>query len=353
MRILVVATLYDRSEAAIFAALPALGLPTELICDPGGRDQDALRHAGVTISHLRTRHRLDRNAIRHVRERIRARRPDVIYAPRNSTLSVSLVASRRTDVRVVGYRGTIGHLSRLDPASWLTYLHPRIARIVCVSDAVRRYLLSLGLPESRCATVYKGHDPDWYRFAPPSRKPFGLSDGDFVLAFTGNVRPVKGIDVLFDAMRRLEPDSPARLWLIGEVRNRGIRRAAARPDTASRIVLAGFRKDAAELVSAADAYVMPSVAREGLPRGVIEAMCQSKPPIVTDVGGMPELVRHQESGLVVPPRDPNALAAAIAALARDPALRGRLGAAARRRIAETFHIRQTIEQMANLFRSIT
>ena len=92
-------------------------------------------------------------------------------------------------------------------------------------------------------------------------------------------------------------------------------------------------------------FVMPSVDREGLPRAVIEAMAQSVPAIVTRVGGMPELVEDRVSGLVVPPRDPAALATAIVSLAMNGTRRAHYGAAARARIESHFSITRTVERI--------
>src|SRR5690606_13721992 len=103
---------------------------------------------------------------------------------------------------------------------------------------------------------------------------------------------------------------------------------------------------------AADLFVLPSIKREGLARSLIEAMILGTPPIVTDCGGSPELVVHEESGLVVPVRDSAALAAAIERLYRDPELRERLGAAARRRILVRFRIEDTTAETLALYRRL-
>jgi len=98
--------------------------------------------------------------------------------------------------------------------------------------------------------------------------------------------------------------------------------------------------------------VLPSLRREGLPKTVIEAMAYAVPPIVTNVGGSPELVEHGRSGLVVPPGDAGALADAIETLRHDPALAEAYGQAARCRIAEHFPIANTINATAELYREL-
>jgi len=324
-----------------------------MCCRPDAPERGALAAAGVSLYPLEIRNRFDPAAVRGIRTQIRSAGYDLVYAPRNDALSVSLMASRGLSVPCVGYRGTIGHLSWWDPASRLTYLNPRVARIVCVSDAVRRYLLSLGLPPSRLVTVYKGHDVSWYEgVGAVSPATFGIPEHAFVVGFTGNMRPVKGVDVLIRSAACLPSDSPVHYLLVGSVRDRRLKRMARSPRVHGRVHFAGFRPDAAALVRACRAFAMPSVAREGLPRAVIEAMAMGVPVVVTDVGGLPELVTDGVNGLIVRPRDPAGLARAFTTLAADPGICRRLGQAGRDRIRTAFHIEETIRRTLALYRDV-
>lgn len=350
MHLLAVTATNDRSEVELYRALVRRGHRVDLICAPRWNGEAPLAEGGVNVLKLNVRHRLDFAAVRRLRAVLRERRPDIIYAPRNSTLAAALLATHRRSCPVVGYRGTTGHLSRLDPASWLTYFHPRLKGIVCVSDAVHRYLSAHRIPEQRLRTIYKGHRVEWYDFAQPANlsEP-GIPAGAFVIGFTGNIRPVKGIDVLLHALATLPADLNVHALLIGEVRDSRITAMAADPALAGRAHFLGYRTDAPVLAGACDAFVMPSVEREGLPRAVIEAMAQRVPVIVSDVGGMPELVEDGISGLVVPPRDVAALASAIQVLASDRNRCRALGAAARRRIESAFSIDTTIDRFEAWF----
>lgn len=353
MRILFAHTRFDRSETEMCRGFVHLGAEVDAVCEPGWKGGAALVEGGVVVTELSIRHRLDLRAARTLRNLLRARRPDIVYAPLNSTLSVSLMATRGLGIKVIGYRGTIGHLSRWDPAAWLTYLHPRLDRIVCVSKAVERYLTNMRIPAERLRTIYKGHRVSWYEYDQSvSLSEFGVPDAAFVVGFTGSIRPVKGVDVLLRSIEHLPADLNAHFLLVGDVRDKRIPKIASGEGIRQRVHFAGFRSDAAAVTGAFDVFVMPSVEREGLPRAVIEAMAQSIPPIVTNVGGMPELVVDRECGLVVPPRDPEALADAIVALARNPGMRREYGRRARERIQTHFNIEHTTEQMLALFREV-
>ncbi|MDA0577526.1 MAG: glycosyltransferase family 4 protein [Verrucomicrobia bacterium] len=350
MHLLVVTTRSDRSETAVYGALVARGHTVTVLCQPDTPEAATLAASGVNVIPNRIRHRLDLTAVYTMRRICRRLNPDVIYAPRNDSLSITLLATSGKHPAIVGYRGTIGHISRWDPAAWLTYLHPRVARILCVSEAVRTYLLEFNLPKNRLVTIHKGHDVAWYDAMPkPTRADLGLPADAFLVGFTGRMRPVKGGDVLLRAIANIPPERKVHLVMVGAIDDPLVQQLAASPPLRDRIHRLGHRTDAAAIATLFDAFAMPSIEREGLPRAVIEAMSQRVAPIVTSVGGMPELVVNGVSGLIIPPRDAGALAAAIESLASDPIHCRQLGNAARTRIESHFNIRHTIAKMESLF----
>jgi glycosyltransferase involved in cell wall biosynthesis len=249
----------------------------------------------------------------------------------------------------------MGHLSRLDPSSWLTYFHPGLDHVVAVSDAVRSYFTdNLRFPPGKVTRIYKGHDPAWYSARTTDYEMPEAFKGRVVASFAGQIRHVKGVDVLLDAMSLIPRDAPVALLLLGRVQDADIGRRierAAKED--ARIVHAGFRKDVTAIVGKTDIAIMPTVEREGLAKAVIEAQSLGVPAIVTDVGGLPEIVKDGETGLVVPPRDPAALADAITRLANDVVLRRSMGEAAVRRVVEVFDYRKSANAFAELFRRLS
>jgi glycosyltransferase involved in cell wall biosynthesis len=134
-----------------------------------------------------------------------------------------------------------------------------------------------------------------------------------------------------------------RLLLIGKDLERGgafqaeLEREAERLGVRERVLFTGHRDDARALLAEADVVALPSWT-EGLPLAVLEAMTQARPVVATLVGGTAEVVVDGETGLLVPPRDPEALAQAIERLLADPTLRRRLGEAGRRRVEERFSL---------------
>jgi glycosyltransferase involved in cell wall biosynthesis len=347
----------DMPESHIYALLPGLDINLVFV-HSATADSSALariRDAGAECLVVDFRNRLDFAASAALRRELRRRPCDLIYATVNKPLAAVLRATIGFPrVKVVGYRGTMGHLSRLDPAAWLTYFHPGLDHVVAVSDAVRRYFIqTLRFPESKVTRIYKGHDPAWYRSRTTEFQMPEPLRGLTVVSFAGQIRHVKGVDYLLDAMALIPPERKVGLLLLGAIQDadigRRIEQAAAKDP---RIVYAGFRKDVTAIVGKTDIAVMPTVEREGLAKAVIEAQSLGVPAIVTDVGGLPEIVKDGETGLVVQPRDARALADAIQSLAANPARRQAMGEAAVRRVESVFDYRASARQFAELFTTL-
>ncbi len=351
MRILVVCKALDRPESFILKGLRDLGESVIVLASEENSHSAMLLEAGVDVQPFKLSSRVDISGTLRLRRFVRDWKPDVLYALSNAGLSAANIGLLGTGIPVVTYRGTVGHLSWWDPSSWLTFLNPRIARIVCVSQAVERHLHDLGLPKERAVTIYKGHDVSWYS-APPScaRRDLGVPESAFVVGCTAIIRAVKGVDVLIAACASLLSEIPSlHLLLIGSVKDPVVDSLISSFPEPDRIHVTGFRDDAARLATLCDVSVMPSKSREGFPKSVVEAMSQGVPVIVTAVGGMPELVGDGEAGLMVPPSDTEALAAAIRELASSEDKRRALGALGKHRIETVFNIQASVRKMQALF----
>lgn len=358
INVLVVTYFGDRAEIGTFIGLNRRGCRVRVCCMPNCPYIDELRREGITVVPILFRKRIDRPAIRKLRAELAAERYDVLHLLHNRPISNGLIAARGFDeLKIVVYRGMVGNVSFLSPTSWMRYLHPRVDRVICVADAIRRYFvdmrfMGLRLDPGKFVTIHKGHSLDWYREPPVDLKAFGVPDGAFVVGLVANMRPRKGIDVLVRAFGLLPEDLPIYLILAGHMQDAVLDKLLAANPNAKRILRIGYHAKAPALIAACQAAVLPSVKREGLPKNIIEAMAGGVAPIVTDVGGSPELVEPGVSGLVVPAGDPAALAEAVLTLYRDPELCRRMGAAARRRLATNFNIDDTVDKTLALYREL-
>jgi glycosyltransferase involved in cell wall biosynthesis len=159
------------------------------------------------------------------------------------------------------------------------------------------------------------------------RREVGLEDTTLLIVAVGSLYPVKGYDVLVEALGRLAPDLPWRLALAGRGQEEArLRDLARRHRLDDRVHLLGYRDDIPDLLAAADIFAMPSRS-EGLPLALLEAMLAGRPVVASAVGGIPDAVGAR-GGILVPPEDVAALAGALRGLLVDGELRCALGSCA-------------------------
>ncbi len=218
----------------------------------------------------------------------------------------------------------------------------RVDRIVAVADAVKRVLLhSAPLDPTSIVVVYGGVDEK--RFHPGVdgsgvRRELcgGKTSTGPLIGMIANLQVVKGHGDFLRAasiVRSRLPD--ARFVLVGGGHSDRIIPIVRELDLEDAVVFTGFREDVAEILAALDVSVSSST-EEGLNGTLREALAMARQVVATNVGGNSELVRHGESGILVPPRDPAAAAAAILDLLDDPERGRRLGAAGREQVLRAF-----------------
>jgi glycosyltransferase involved in cell wall biosynthesis len=357
MRVLYLTKNSDRPESAMIIGLRDRGVQVSVMADLRSPHVQRMRDAGVPVEHMPLENKLDRAALRRIRAEVLDAGVDILHAFTNRTALHMVLATRGLPVRLVAYRGVIGNVSWLSPLSWLRFLNPRISRIICVAEEIRRYLLDLHLfglrlePE-RVVTINKGHDLDWYQDPPADLTQFGIPPDAMVVTCSSRLRPRKGLWELVRALGRTDPARNIHLLFLGHDGNDSLRGEIGRIHHPERVHFAGFRTDAPAVMAASDVCALPVLDGEGLSRAVIEAMAYAVPAIVTPVGGNTDLIIDGECGLVVPIGDEQALAVAMERMHDDPAARGRMGQAARARVARRFRIEVTIDRTLTLYQDV-
>lgn len=358
-RVLCITDRSDLPETELFIGLKNAGVDIEVICNPTGKHYSRLKAGDVPVIDLILSSRVNPSGIRKLRHIFNTKKYDIIYCFNNKAASNALLASFNMPITFITYRGVTGNISFFSPASWMTHLNPKVKKVICVSDSVKSYFLSLSffglkLNPEKPVTIYKGHDLAWYQSPPGDLAEFGIPPDAFVLGFAGRNRPNKGIKFIVDSANWLPKDAPIHYLLMGKLTDdKKLQQQINKSPLRKNFHLTGFRTDAPALAAACNAFIMPSVKKEGLSRAVIEAMAYGTPPIVTNVGGQPELVIHNESGLVIPPKDGAAIADAIMNLYGNPEKAKKLGENARKRIYTHFNAQSTVSQTRRLFEELS
>lgn len=228
-----------------------------------------------------------------------------------------------------------------------------VARLAVVSHAAVEELAGLA-PSERITVVHNGIEPPPKRNVRDSlRQQLGVSDA-LTLLTVARMDSFKGHRDLLHALSRLRDRGVhATALFAGDGAERPVLERLARElaldDRWVRFL--GFRNDVADLLEAADVFVLPSLA-EGLPLSLLEAMGRGIAIVATAVGGMPEAVTNEREALLVPPREPAALATALERVLISPSLRSELATAAAERVRTDFSFERMLREYDGLYRSV-
>jgi glycosyltransferase involved in cell wall biosynthesis len=279
----------------------------------------------------------DLRSILRLASAARSWRPDLVHAHGVKAALLSLVAFSGGSPPVVV---TLHNLWRGTLRVSLGAMLPRAAGVVTVSQAAAASFEGL-IREP--VVIPNGIDMGHFSPAPEPRL-----ERPFTLAFAGRLTVEKGVLVLLDAVRRLPREPEVQLLIAGDGPLRpDVEAEARRPGWP--VTYLGPREDVLAVYHQADGVVVPSLA-EGFGLSALEGMACGLPVIATRVGGLPELVLDRETGLLVPPGDPAALAAGMVRLATEPALAARLGAAARRRAGSAYSQERMLQALLAVYR---
>jgi glycosyltransferase involved in cell wall biosynthesis len=327
------------------AAAPRAGIRLSVAC-LGQRDgnpaAEPLRAAGIEPVILNIPPRLGLRALMEVRRHIAEMQPDIVHTHLGSSSCLGSLAARSLKIPAVssihGMAWGRDFRSRARLALCAVAQRHGAARIITVSESARSAYLANGwnVP-TRVVTIHNGIDVSAEQGEGVDvRRELGFAPDDVVVGMVSALRPEKGHDIAIEALRILRRRFPQlRLLIAGD----GPARAgiAQRVDPlGDAVVMAGRRFDVMRLLDAVDVCLHPSRA-DAFPTTILEAMAASVPVIATAVGGIPEIVIHNRTGILVPP-PPSAerIADALSCLLKDRASLSDLGAAGRRRYEAHF-----------------
>lgn len=317
--------------------LAGRGHRVAMVCREGSELAERGRTGGVDVFPLRMPGDLSFSAILRLSRLIRSWQPDVVLCCNQRAMRLAGPAAYMGGrSRVVMRNGLLGSLQATWYNRWLARL---VDGFVVNAEAVRRELVGW-LPAERVRVIYNGID------LRPYDEPHDVSAlrGELecpmnacVILCVARLVPEKDHSTLLIAFQRVaERNERVRLWIAGDGPLRTTLSAQAQHlGLGSRVAFLGFQPDVPRLLAGADLLAIASQ-REGLPNVALEAMAARRPVVATAVAGTPELVQDGETGLLLPPGAPDAMAAALESLITDPVRRRQMGERGRRRVEQWF-----------------
>jgi glycosyltransferase involved in cell wall biosynthesis len=312
--------------------------------------RDEVEQSGVELITLERTSRLALGEWRRLAAYLRRRKVDVLHAHKFGSNVAGTVVGRLARVPVVvAHEHTWSYEGQPVRKALDGFVVGRGAdAFLAVSREDRRRMIELEhVPAKRARYIPIGIEPPPPATGRDLRAELGIAPGAPVIGTVCALRPQKRLDVLVDAAARLHGEFPDLQVLIA---GGGPEAATVERMNVPGVRLLGFwpPADVPDLLLALDVAVNSSDF-EGSPLGIMEFMAQGRAVVATSVGGTPDIIDDGLHGLLVPRRDPAALADAIARLLRDPAERERLGAAARERQAAEFDVRVLVRRLEDLY----
>jgi len=328
-----------------------------LACHPESELAKRAERAGLEVWRLAFRRPIDPRLTWQMHRLLTQERVELVNTHSSVDSWVVSLAARMARIPVVRTR----HLSvplKNDLFSLLVYSH-LCDRIVTTAEAIRELLIrEAGVGPSKVVSIPTGIELE--QFDPlrvdgeAVRRELGISKDIPLIGMVAVLRSWKGHRVLLEAVPLILAAYPrAKFVIVGEGPMRGmIEGWVEEMGLKKAVVMAGHREEIPEVLAALDIVVLSSTAAEGVPQAVVQSLAMEKPVVATDVGGIREIIRDGETGLLVPPGDPRALAEAMTILLQDREKAARLGVNGRHLVEQEFTLQLMLERLESLYHTL-
>lgn len=317
----------------------------------------AAKSRGIPVQRLVIQRDLDPMLYRRLAQVLRQLRPDVVHTHLLHADLYGIPAARMAGVPViVSSRHNDNAFRRRAPFKQVNQRLWRMADAgIAISDAIARFTVEVeGAPSSKIHRIYYGLEPIQPINPAAARaaliEEWGMMPEAILLGSVSRLIEQKGISYGIRAFAQVIEQYPnARLLIVGDGVLRGsLEKEVGALGLTNRVYFLGWREDIASLMAALDIFVMPSL-WEGFGLVLLEAMAQATPIIASAVSAIPEIVVDGETGLLVPPRDVDALASAMSRLLGDAPLRQHMGLLGQDRLETHFSASRMVDETAALY----
>ena len=264
------------------------------------------------------------------------------------------IAAKIAGTRII----LIRHMSTPLKITTAWMINKMVDKVIAVSSILRDILIKSGVLPEKIAVIHNGIPFEKLDAAAAgrsgARKELFIDDSDIVIGAVGALHKGKGVYELLDSVRRLAKDYPSlKLLYAGDGPERGrLEEEANKLSMGERVIFTGVRKDIERMYAAMDIFTLPSTSEEAFGMVLIEAMAMGKPVIGTKIGGIPEIIKDGANGVLVPPGDSSALAAAISRYIDNSEFKARMAEEGRRTVQQEFSESVMGEKFEELFRGL-
>lgn len=327
---------------------------------------DRVRELGAEVWPLRVKRMYGISGIRQafsILFKIRRNRIDMVSSFHFIADTYGVLLAKLAGVPcIVSNRRDTGDHQHKEHARLIKWLDRFVDHYFAVGRAVAKHIHDdYGIRQNKISVLHNGIDIEATRKVNPAsldglRKQYSLNGNGFVIGNISHVRPEKGYDVFFEAIRRVKPHIPdLKVFAVGDglpSEREMVRKLAHERGVSDLVIFTNYVSNPLDYIRLMDIACLTPIRNEGFSNALLEEMTLGKAIVATDVGANAEAIVNGESGLIIPPNNPDELTQAILKYYRDPKLRQRLGQAAVRRVENCFRIEKTIAAVQDMYLSL-
>lgn len=341
----------EQQAMYLMEGLKRRGHPVALACKPESRIALRAQPHRIELHELRMLGEFDFLAGMELGKIANEFGADIIHAHTAHAHPLAVIASKVSGAKCVVSRRVDFRIKKglLSGLKYRTGVH----RYIAISEAVKRVMVEDGVEEDRVSVVHSGIDPERFKRVEPQdyRTEFGIGEDETVVGNVAAMVDHKGQRYLVDAAGYVLQKAPLTRFVIigdGELREQLLQQAKPYGE---KIIFTGFREDVPSLILFFDIFVMSSHL-EGLCTSIMDAMYLERPVVATTAGGIPEIIDNGVDGILVEPKNPEALAEAILEVINDVGLRRRLASAGKHKVIQKFTADAMVERTLSVYREL-
>ena len=279
--------------------------------------------------------------------------PDIIHTHGYKTNILGFLAAKAFEIPIIT---TVHGLHQIEINSlvWLSLkLLKHFDRIMVVSDQIKRELETLKVPSNKIKTIRNAppNKTDGNSINPSTfREEIGVPPNAKLIGFVGRLEPVKGCSLFIRTIPKVTESFPDSYFVVvGDgTEKKSLESLTRELRIGSKVFFCGFRDDPTNVFQSLDLYVLSSL-NEGIPLAMLEAMSQGVPVVATRVGGIPEVIKDKVNGLLVPPKNPDALAESILEALNNSNETAKRVVEAKKTILNEFNVEKWIEKIQKFY----